>query len=241
MTRYSKLLLWVLTVFVAPAQAFKLSPIEAEFGTGRQAVQTFAVENASAQPVAVELTVQARSMSATGEDILSPATDSFLVYPDQIVLQPGEVQSVRVQWTGNATPATETAYRLIAEQLLIDLGDGPERSGLRLLVKYLAALYVRPEDPVARLSATVASDVRDGAKVAVVKVRNDGNAHAILRADMLEVRAGGVAATYNDAQRQAVHGKNVLAGVERELVLPWSAALDSGALEVQLKSLDEGS
>jgi hypothetical protein len=35
-----------------------------------------------------------------------------------------------------------------------------------------------------------------------------------------------------------VHGKNVLASVQRELLVPWSAALDAGALTVTLKQPD---
>jgi len=133
-------------------------------------------------------------------------------------------------------PANEVAYRLMAEQLPIDIGtEGANRSGLRLLVKYLAALYVRPAAPEARLSATITSENREGQKVVVVRVNNEGNAHAVLQASMVEVGVGGKPVTYSPQQREAVHGKNVLAGVQRELVLPWSAELDSGVLTVMLK------
>ena len=238
MRKYSQLLLAALLLMVVatPTLAFKLTPIEAEFGPGRLSVQTFKVENSGALPVAVELSMHSRGMSITGEDILVPTPDAFEVFPDQIVLQPGKTQSVRVQWSGSSVPANEIAYRLMAEQLPIDMGtEGANRSGLRLLVKYLAALYVRPAAPEARLSATITSENRKGQKVAVVKVNNAGNAHAVLQASMVEVSVGGKAVTYSPQQREAVHGKNVLAGVQRELVLPWSAGLDSGALTVMLK------
>lgn len=220
----------------APAFAFKLTPIEAEFGPGRQAVQTFKVENPGAQPVAVELTVHSRQMAADGSDILAPTPDAFAVFPDQIVLQPGESQSVRVQWNGTEVPSSEVAYRLMAEQLPIDIGgDGASRSGLKLMVKYLAALYVRPAEPAAVLEASVSADSQDGQKQVKVLVRNTGNAHAVLQADMLELYAGGQKIAYTPEQREQVHGKNVLPGVERVLRLPWSPALDAGALTVQLK------
>jgi len=235
MKKCTQCLLVVFALLAAPVYAFKLTPIEAEFGPGRLAVQTFKVENAGAQPVAVELSIHTRAMANNGEDQLAPAPEAFTVFPDQIVLQPGETQSVRVQWTGQQVPATELAYRLMAEQLPITIGDEATRSGLRLMVKYLAALYVRPAEPAAVLSATIASETRDGAKVAVIKVDNAGNAHAVLQAAMVEVSAGGAAVTYSAEQREAVHGKNVLAGVQRELLLPWSAALEAGALTVALK------
>ncbi len=237
MKRYSQMLLTTLALMLttAPAMAFKLTPIEAEFGPGRLAVQTFKVENADAQPVAVELSVQSRGMAPNGDDILAPTPEAFVVFPEQIVLQPGESQSVRVQWSGDSVPATEVAYRLMAEQLPIDLGtEGANRSGLKLMVKYLAALYVRPAEPAAVLSATISGETRDGNKVAVIKVHNEGNAHALLRAPMIEVSAGGNKVVFSAQQREAVHGKNVLAGVQRELLLPWSDELDAGALSVAL-------
>ena len=220
----------------ASAFAFKLTPIEAEFGLGRLAVQTFKVENPGTQPVAIEISVHSRAMLPSGEDVLAPTPEAFVVFPDQIVLQAGETPSVRVQWTGEQIPETEMAYRLMAEQLPIDIGsEGASRSGLKLLVKYLGALYVRPADPAARLEASIARETRNGQNVAVVAVQNSGNAHAVLQASMLEVRAGEKSLSFNDAQRDAVHGKNVLAGVSRELILPWSSALEDGELTVVLK------
>jgi len=229
-------LLAMLALMAAPAYAFKLTPIEAEFGPGRLASQTFKVENGGTLPVAIELSVHARAMADNGDDILAPAPDDFALFPDQILLQPGETQSVRVQWTGTSAPATEVAYRLMAEQLPIDIGsDGGDRSGLKLMVKYLAALYVRPAEPAAILTATLSPDLRDGQKFAVIRINNAGNAHAVLQAPMLELSAGGQLIAFNPAQRDAVHGKNVLAGVERELLVPWSMAMDAGALTIALK------
>lgn len=233
--RFRALLAALVLAWASPAAAFKMTPIEAEFAAGRQAVQTFRIENPGTQPVAVELTVHRREMATDGSDVLTPAPDAFTVFPDQIVLQPGQTQSVRVQWLSQEIPSAELAYRLQAEQLPIDVGtDAGERSGLRLLVKYLASMYVRPDEPAAALSAGIDVDERDGQRVAVVRVRNDGNAHAIVQAPMIDITAGGARVEFTAAQREAVHGKNVLAGVERELVLPWAPNLDGGPLAVSL-------
>jgi fimbrial chaperone protein len=221
--------------YADPAAAFKMTPIEAEFGVGRQAMQTFKIENPGNQPVAIELTVHQRGMATDGSDVLTAAPDAFTVFPDQIVLQPGQTQSVRVQWLGQDVPAAEMAYRLQAEQLPIDVGsDAGERSGLRLLVKYMASLYVRPDDPAAALSASIAEGEREGRRVAIVRLRNEGNAHVVVQEPMLNITAGGAPVAYTEAQRDAIHGRNVLAGVERELVLPWAPNLDAGPLAVTL-------
>ena len=234
--QFRALLAALMLSHVGSAAAFKLTPIEAEFAAGRQAVQTFKIENPGTQPVAIEITVHQRAMALDGSDQLTPAPDDFTVFPNQIVLQPGQTQSVRVQWQGQDVPATEKAYRLQAEQLPIDIGsDATERSGLRLMVKYMASLYVRPTDPAALLSASISTADREGQKVAIVRLRNDGNAHAVVQAQMVGITAGTTRVEFNDLQREAVHGKNVLAGAERELVVPWAPNLDAGLLAVQLE------
>lgn len=238
MSTIRTLLLSTLLSLSLPAFAFKLTPIEAEFAPARQALQTFKVDNiGGAGPVAIELTVHARRMARDGSDALTPASDDFVVFPDQIVLQPGETQSVRVQWTGDQQPAQELAYRLVAEQLPIELGsNGANRSGLKLMVKYLAALYVRPADPAAILTADIRPDTRAAGKFAVLSVRNSGNAHLVLQSPMVLIHVAGQQIELTPEQRDAVHGKNVLAGVERELLLPWSVALEQGELTVQLQA-----
>jgi fimbrial chaperone protein len=236
MTSFFRCFVLLALAAAAPAYAFKLTPIEAEFGPARLAVQTFKLENGGTSPAAIELTVHRRDMAIDGSDVLTSASEDFNIFPDQIVLQPGETQSVRVQWTGSEQPAAEMAYRLMAEQLPIDLGESAERSGLRLMVKYLAALYVRPADPAARITAELSVEEADDARFALVRLKNDGNAHAIVQAPMLIVRAGDNVVDFTAEQREAVHGKNVLAGAARELRIPWSEQLDSGPLSIELQA-----
>lgn len=229
------LLLLASLIAASPAAAFKLTPIEAEFTAGRQSTQTFKVENPGTRAVAIEISVHRRDMALDGSDQLTPAPEDFVVFPDQIVLMPGQSQSVRVQWTGSEAPAVETAYRLLAEQIPVDLdGSGGERSGLELLVRYLAALYVRPADPMAQLSATLAIEDGPGGRELVITVENSGTAHALLRADMLALSAGGTPVELTEEQRKAVQGKNVLAASTRALRLPFSPALEGGPLTLDL-------
>lgn len=227
---------------MAPVAAFQLSPIEAEFAAGRQAVQLFKVDNAGAETVAIEITVHRRDMAADGSDLLTPAPDDFVVYPDQILLEPGTSQSVRVQWTGEGVPQTELAYRLVAEQLEIDLDPSqPGRSGLRLLVKYLASLYVRPDNPAALLSATVEPLQDESPQTLLLSVANNGNAHAILRASMFQILVDEQSLELSPEQREAIDGKNVLAGAARQLRLPWPNGIANGAsLRVDLVAPVDG-
>ena len=148
------------------AQAMTFTPIEMDFSpTGRGATQIFRLENNTAEPAAVEMVIKSRAMAINGDDVLGDADDQFSIFPPQLVLQPGQMQSVRVQYTGAASIDKERAFRLVVEQLPVDLGETPQDGGrMRLLVKYIASLYVVPRNVRALLSVSEAQIVKEHAK-----------------------------------------------------------------------------
>lgn len=158
------LALTLLLCVCARAQAVSLVPMEMEFAVqGRNATRVFRIDNPGDEPAAVEVSARTRRVDEDGTEHQDDADDDFAIFPRQIVLRPGQSQAVRVQWLGKAPPATELAYRLIAEQLPLDppplrttgasaAGTAP-RSGampradgvqIRVLMRYEAALYVVP-------------------------------------------------------------------------------------------------
>ncbi|HYE01545.1 MAG TPA: fimbria/pilus periplasmic chaperone [Alphaproteobacteria bacterium] len=228
--RTALLALTLLAGLAGPAQAFRLVPIEMELApSGREATQTFRLENDAAEPVAIEITVMAREMGETGEDRLTEAADRFVVYPEQVVLQPNQSQSVRVQWVGEQAPPRELAFRLIAEQLPVDLGRAPPTGGqVRLLVRYVASLYVTPPGAQPQLAVTAAPrDTPEGRRLEVV-VANRGATRQILRDPTLTVTAGGKNTALSGEALAGLAGENVLAGATRRFLLPWPSGLAAG-------------
>lgn len=238
--------LWIFSAVVllfvpAPAEAFKLTPLEMLFApAGRGATQTFQITNAHDQPIAVEIRIAARDMNLKGEDLLSDAENSFVVYPAQAIVLPGKSQTVRVQWIGDPSPKHELAFRMIAEQLPIDLHRKPtEGARLRLLVRYIASLYVAPRGVKAKvvLESAGRKTTSDGeAKLSVV-LRNQGTAHSLLRRLTLNVtgQAGGggkASVAFTAKQLYGMIGQNLLAGHRREFLLPWPAKLSGGPVVV---------
>lgn len=217
-----------------PAQAFRLVPIEMEFApSGRGATQIFRVENDRSEPAAIEVRVMAREMSADGEDRLTPADESFVVHPAQIVLMPGQGQSVRVQWAGEAAPAKELAFRLIAEQLPVDLGQAPPQGGqVRLLVRYVASVYVVPPGAKPDVQVVRAGPAQGG--MLEVVVANRGTAHRILREPELTLEAGGRRVALKGEALKGLSGENLLAGVERRFLVPWPAGVPQGPVSAGL-------
>lgn len=225
----------LLALLTGPAQAFRLVPIEMEFEpSGRGATQIFRLENENREPVAVEVRVMARSQDADGQDVLAEAPDDWVVFPEQVILEPGQNQSVRVQWVGNAAPAKELAYRLIAEQLPVDIGKAPPQGGqVRLLVRYVASLYVMPQGVRPNVAVASAARTADG-KLEVV-VQNAGTSRQILREPTLTLQAGGKTVSLKADQLEGLAGENVLAGTTRRFLLPWPAGLAAGPVTASLK------
>jgi fimbrial chaperone protein len=217
----------------APAQAFRLIPIEMEFEPqGRGATQIFRLENDSAEPVAVELTMMGRRMTETGEDQLDDASDRFVIFPEQVVLQPNQSQSVRVQWIGPTTPERELAFRMVAEQLPVDLGRAPPQGGqVRLLVRYVASVYITP--PGAKPDLGVTAVAPQGKQLAVT-VSNRGTARQILRDPTLTVQTADKSVPLRGDQLAGLAGENVLAGGTRRFLIPLPAGLGQGPLSATL-------
>ncbi len=222
-----------------PAEAFRFIPFTAEFDpSGPGANQTFRVENNSAEQIAVEVSVFRRLMNLDGSDELTGAEDDFVVFPTQIVLEPEQSQIVRVQWIGDPELTEELAYRIIAEQLPVDLEPSEGSGGsVRILVRYMGSIYVRPANARADvvLQETAAQE-SSGDRQLSVTLHNRGQAHAILRnlSLSLEGEANGdsaAALALRPEQLDGMNGENILAGHKRRFLLPWPQELPFGPVQ----------
>jgi fimbrial chaperone protein len=141
---YHLLTLSLALILITPitAQAFKMVPMSVKVSpSGRGASETFVVDNNAANPIAVEMKVFIRSMTEAGEDILTESKDDFIIFPEQMVVMPGESQSVRLRWIGQE-PDKERAYRLVAEQLPLNLEEEVIDGGrINVVFRYVASVY----------------------------------------------------------------------------------------------------
>jgi fimbrial chaperone protein len=230
----SRWIAFAMTGLVAlSAQAISFTPIEMDFSpAGRGATQVFRLENTTPEPAAVEVTIKSRKMALNGDDVLNDAEDDFNIFPAQVVLQPGQVQTVRVQYVGASDLQAEKAYRLIAEQLPIDVGQAPQNGGrMRLLVKYVASAYVVPRDVKVVLAVTEAKVIEEPTgRWLQVQVRNDGTTRKILKGVRLVV--GDI--TLQGAQLKGLEGENLLAGTTRVFRVPAPQGLVATPASVRL-------
>lgn len=202
--------------------------------SGSRSTGSFQVRSTGDEPVAIEIRVTERQMDLNGNEARPDAEDDFVVYPPQILLQPGQMQTVRVTWLGEPTPTHELPFRLIAEQLPIAF-DEPEAVvttpvvRINALYNFVASLYVAPRGVSPNVVLESASHQNiNGQHALVVQFHNQGTAHQLLTGLHLTLEAGGQTVTLSPEQLQGVSGENLLAQNQRQFTVPWPTELPVG-------------
>ena len=226
---------------ISPALAFKLEPISRVFEpAGAGATQSYEVINDSDEQIAVELSMAERKISLEGQETTESADDDFLVYPSQIVLPPQGVQSVRVTWLGNPNPEKELAYRMIAEQLPINLNN-PEESqaettsgAIKVMFRYIGSVYIRPKNAESKvvLNGITHEKGTDGNDRLVITFENQGTRRAVLSELNLNLTSQGSQLTLKPEQLEGVNNGVILAGNQRRFSMPWPQQLPIGEVTV---------
>ncbi len=177
-------LIWtvVLTIPAFNAGAFQLTPMKIELTSqGPRRSTSLTIENTTPEAIAVQVRVLTREVLPDGSERNEPMEGLFRVYPSQIIVRPGATQVLRLQYAGPPEIDVEQAYRLEARQLPIDVDnpDGETATGVRIVLRYLATLYVAPPDAEVRLHASV-RNVDIAAHSGELVISNRGTAHADL-------------------------------------------------------------
>ena len=191
-----------------PSWAFKIEPMSAELELdARKQYFNFVINNPSSEALPIQISLMKRAMNEQGEDILSETKD-IEAFPDQLIIPPGQKRSVKVSYVGGEKLREEAAYRFIAEQLPLDLNANKKnKSGIKMLLKYVAAFYVVPKDADAKLSCEVLKKK--------MKCQNTGNKHQILNLKKLVLKEGKEKITLEKEDLKGILGENVLAQVTR--------------------------
>ena len=217
---------------VLPASAFQLRPMSRVFApSGNGSTQSYDIVNDSDEPLAVELSVMNRQMDLDGAETQTAADDDFLIYPSQIVLNPGETQTVRVTWLGDPQPTTELAYRLVAAQVPVELGTPQTNEtkavgAVKVMLRYLGSVYIHPENTAPKVvldSITPRTDA-NGTGLEIT-LNNQGNARAFLKNFRLHlVSSTGTPMEVTPEQLKDISNTTILAGHQRRYFLLYPDA-----------------
>jgi len=173
---------------------------------------SFIIENESTQPLPVQINLFERNMKVSGEDVLKE-TNEVIAFPDQLIIPPEQKRSVKVTWSGKSNDLkSEKAFRFVAEQLPLDLDqEKKNKTGIKMLLKYVAALYVNPKNSDFQIKCEYESSE-------LVCV-NEGNKHKIINFKSLVLQDGSNKVEFLPSDLNKVNGENILAHGKRVFLL----------------------
>lgn len=203
--------------------AFKFSPMSTSIGIASNKNSTlFYLENDSDQPIAVTASLLKREMNVEGVESNKKIDGELMVYPSQLIIPPNEKRSVKVTWVGKTAPTAELSYRLVAEQLPIELDKNKkQKASIKVLLRYVAALYVEAEDYTPDVTLKK-MDVDD--KSVSFLLANAGKKHQILANLTMKV-SGKKDIDLTSDDLKGMTGENVLASSERVFRFPKNGKL----------------
>ena len=208
---------------------FSLTP------SGRDSNVSVTVKNQNDEVEAVQLFITTRNVDINGNENNEEEEDNFLIYPPQIILAPHTQKTVRISWIGDLNLEEELSFRLIAEQLPINLEENNSENGdennpaleLKLLFRYEAAFYVTPKNSLANVVIDSVEEItsEDGNRFAAITFFNNGNRHKYLLDMHLTINAlddedviETITLTPDDIQKLGTW--NVLANSKRRFMIP---------------------
>jgi len=176
------------------------------------------LENDSDQAIAVQVSLAKREMDINGVESNPKISNELILYPTQLIIPPNEKRSVKVTWAGKDHPTKELAYRLIAEQLPIDLEKSKnKKASIKVLLRYIAALYVKDEDYDSEIKIT---EIKITDQKVSLQVENTGKQHQVLANLNLkfydEKKKNEILLNQDDLK--GMSGENVLADSKRVFV-----------------------
>lgn len=119
----------------------------------------------------------------------------------------------------------EVAYRIIAEQVPIDFSQ-QQTSGVKVMFRYIAALYVAPPNVSHKIAVTkVEYGEQESKKGFFVTITNSGTRHALINDPVLKISGSLSTITLKDEALNAIDGQNLLAGNVRKFFIPCEDAV----------------
>jgi fimbrial chaperone protein len=216
---------YALAVACAFGGSFQVNPIRVDLGPG-QSSQALVVRNDGAQPLVVQMSVQAWSQ-VDGRDAYAPTQDA-LVTPPIAQIAPGAEQVIRVGLRRAPDPSRQGTFRLFVQEVPGTPTAG--FSGLQVALRVAIPVFVAGAGAVAR---DVAWSVQRDEEGLALTLENRGNVHVQLLDVALALPGHGSPLA---RQSQVAY---VLAGQRRTFAVPLGAPLPSDVAALHLTALSD--
>lgn len=235
--------------------AFEFSPIISTLApTGAGATASFTVSNTGDTKIPVQVTIVPREPDEAGKEIYKESeavSEMFRIFPAQLVLNPKETRSVRVTYTGTPKIKSELAFRVIAEELPVDLSD-PNKvykkavARVNIAIKYIGSIYVTPAGakPELAMEAKLHEkpvQKKDAAKELVLMITNKGTSHHVVKKPVLKLQSelDKTEVVLQTAELPTFVNLNILAGKTRKFIIEWPSKLPVGPVKASFEPTKE--
>ncbi|MGJ3231993.1 MAG: fimbrial biogenesis chaperone [Oceanicaulis sp.] len=224
----------MILVMGAQAWAYKISPVRMEIAAEAGARGVFQITNTQSRMIAVQARVYEQFQGREPVRVHTP--DDFIITPPQMVIEPGQTQTVRIQWIADRPADREIAYRVIFEQVPVPLvfeDDEDVSAYMDAAYTYETAVYVSPRgtEAAVRLDSVEHVDV-DGEPRLRVTLSNTGSKRTNLVDPVLTLRsADGESLDLVNDQLGPLAGALLLADGTATVDLPWPEGLAPGAVD----------
>jgi len=225
----------LVSMFTAGAtQAFTLIPMSTTFDpVGNGSAKSFRVENESSNQVDFQISMLTREMTEDGRETNQKITNLFTVFPPQGTIKPGQSQTVRVVWKGDKNPTNELCFRIEGVELPISRVPEKNKAEIKVLLRYLGAVYIRPRNAKPKLQVT--GFTRTPTNTYLMVGANTGNAHQPLKNPELTLTdAQGRIAKVPTEQLGVIAGQNILGNHTRQFTLSLPPAYKDEHYEAQV-------
>lgn len=223
------------------ASAMTVQPVVLDLqSSGRGMSQIVTVQNTFTTPLPVELRVEGLDIDNNGFHPTGKDPGDLLVFPPQALIQPGQTQTFRIQWVGNAQLAKSKHYYVTVAQLPVKLPAG--QSAIQILYNFQVLVSVSPPGGKPDLKVVGAEIGKNsaGKPIPVVTVSNDSPAHGYLshgRLEVVEKDPSGKQVfdkVLPGPEIQQIAGFGLVAsGQTRHIAIPLVLPVEGGSLAVQ--------
>ena len=180
-----RIILFMMVFMVNSLIAISLTPLYHTMDDKRELKTMFTVQNSSNRPVAVKFAVLALVDTDNNRES-RVASSKVNFYPSQFVLDAKSSKNVRVSYLGKSLPKVEEVYRVVANELNVNVADkkiikkedNKISGSLTMRFSYAGLLFVRDASAKAHLKVESFQQLSDGT-VEIVIV-NNGTASTLM-------------------------------------------------------------
>lgn len=234
MNQFKIVLIIILLPQLAQLSAFIFEPATMFYrASGEKSAQYLHIDNITNSTIRLKVSVYRLSLNKMGDEILSDALQDFFIYPSELILKPGIKKNIRLQYTGSDLIIKEKIYRVIVDQIPLDIADNDYKESI--ILSYKGTIYVEPEKIIKdiRVKTITKADNR-----MVITLINCGTIHTVLKESILTIHSIKGSLIVDISEIEDLYNSNILPGGIREFEIPWPKNMTDGELKGYLVPIE---